>query len=134
MYSIMPIRGTRFLKSFQKLAPDIWIKYLGCITNIPEVTMDFEHVLTQLFSLKVSILGHFWPFWAKLSFSEIYEMYQIFEIYIKLNTILLFWIILYHLGFYSYLKAKNEEMAILLHVFSFLMSLSLWRNCYQLIF
>ena len=36
--------GPVFQKVFQKLAPDILIKYLGYITNIPEVTMDFEHV------------------------------------------------------------------------------------------
>ena len=38
------VGGLVFWKVFQKLAPDIWIKYLGYITNIPEVTMDFEHV------------------------------------------------------------------------------------------
>ena len=36
--------GPVFQTVFQTLAPNILIKYLGYITNIPEVTMGFEHV------------------------------------------------------------------------------------------
>ena len=43
-WSIWSLGGLVFQKVFQKLAPDIWIKYLGYITNIPEVKMDFEQV------------------------------------------------------------------------------------------